>query len=49
MRTLITRSRFALLTIAAGIVVTISGCTAASSPVEPEAPAAYGIYGSASG
>lgn len=49
MRTLLARSRFALLTIAAGIVVTISGCTSASSPVEPETPAAYGIYGSVSG
>lgn len=36
MRALIVRSRIAVLTIAAGILVTVSGCSGGSSPVEPD-------------
>ncbi len=49
MRTLIARSRFALLTIAAGILVTVSGCTNASSPVEPDVAPSYSGYTNVSG
>jgi uncharacterized protein YceK len=36
MRALIGRSRLAILTIAAGILITISGCSSVSSPLEPD-------------
>lgn len=45
MRALIVRSRFAVLTITAGILLTVSGCSSDSSPVGPDDTApAYAGY-----
>lgn len=49
MRALVVRSRIAVLSIAAGILLTVSGCSGDSSPVEPDNQRpTYGLYGTAS-